>query len=53
MREIENSEEGRKVMTEMTFIYSTVTLNPWVSQLPEVKFNTRGHLMQGDVTKQM
>jgi hypothetical protein len=33
-------EEGRKVRMQMTFIYSTVTLNPWVSQQPKVKFST-------------
>jgi hypothetical protein len=34
-------EEGRKVRMQMTFIHSKVTLNPWVSQLPKVKFGTQ------------
>lgn len=39
--EKEGRKEGRKVRMQMTFIYSTVTSNPWASHLLEVKFNTR------------
>jgi hypothetical protein len=38
-RERKYFEEGRKVRMQMTFIYSTVKLNPWVRQLPKVKFS--------------
>jgi hypothetical protein len=34
-------ENGHKVRMQMTFIFSTVTLNPRVSQLPKVKFSTQ------------
>jgi hypothetical protein len=40
-------EEGRKVRMQMTFIYSTVTLNPWVTQEPKVKFGTQRALCEG------
>ena len=39
--EKEDRKEGRKVRMQMTFIYSTVTSNPWASQLLEVKFSTQ------------
>jgi hypothetical protein len=39
--EKEDRKEGRKVRMQMTFIYSTVTSNPWASQLLEVKFITQ------------
>ena len=39
--EKEDRKEGRKVRMQMTFINSTVTSNPWASQLLEVKFSTR------------